>query len=176
MELIRSPRVLCSAGNSPKKSPVPTLSSAEKMITAGLMPKCHRGGGFWREKRLHDIERPLRHEQEVSTASQRQHDTFGEQLRHQMATCRTQRESHAHLRRAAGATRQQQIGDVGTGDQQHNQVTEKSSMIGVCASVLMPLCPRAPGASVICFFLKLSIVLSLIPSCSGASTSLMMGE
>ena len=52
-------------------------------------------------------------------------------------------------------------------------VTPNSSMSGAPALPSMTwLCPRAPGATTIFFARKRAIVWSLMPFCSGASTSL----
>ena len=53
-------------------------------------------------------------------------------------------------------------------------VTPNSINSGVFASRCMELWPRCPGSTTICLALNRAIVWSLIPFCSGASTSVMM--
>ncbi len=54
-------------------------------------------------------------------------------------------------------------------------VMPSRSSIGVRASVCTLLCPRCPSTSSIALARKRAIVGALMPSWSGASTSLMMG-
>ncbi len=51
-------------------------------------------------------------------------------------------------------------------------VTASRMISGVRASLSKLLCPRLPGSVVISLALKRAIVWSLMPFCSGASTSL----
>ncbi len=50
-------------------------------------------------------------------------------------------------------------------------VTPKSMASGVWAPLWSELCPRAPGLTVADFARNFSIVASLMPLCSGASTA-----
>ena len=55
-----------------------------------------------------------------------------------------------------------------------NAVTPSSSDNGAFASRDTLLCPRLPGSTRISFVLKRASVCSLMPFCSGASTSVMI--
>ncbi len=55
------------------------------------------------------------------TTGNGEQERFGEQLAHQTSPRRTQRGAHRDLPVAGGRARQQEIGDVGTGDEEHEE-------------------------------------------------------
>ncbi len=77
-----------------------------------------RGRGFGREQRPDRREGPLRDQQAGRAAHERQDDRLRQELGQQVAAAGAERQSHAHLGGPGGAARQQQVGDVGAGDQQ----------------------------------------------------------
>ena len=72
------------------------------------------------------------------------HDSTSSWREH-LAAAGANRQPHRHLAGAAGGAGQQQVGDVGAGDQQHDAVTPSSSMSGARASSRTSLWPRGPA-------------------------------
>ena len=83
-------------------------------------------------------------------------------------------ESRMAISPARGRSREQQVRDVGAGDEQHERRDAKHRRSGVFASSGTELWPRPPGARRMGFARKRAIVCALMSFCSGASTSLMM--
>ena len=109
----------------------------------------------------------------ASAAQGGQQTRLGEQLADQRAASGADRQPHRHLGVARRPPGQEQVGDVGAGDQQHDpgdreEQDERRPRLPVERALAArgPARPRPRRAR------KRSIVASLIPSCSGASTSL----
>ena len=62
----------------------------------------------------------------------------------QLAAARAERQPDRHLGRAAGAAREQQVGDVRAGDQQHDAGDASSRSSGGFGFAVHELCPRWP--------------------------------
>ena len=156
--------------------PVATLSRPENAITMGLMPNVivsAASGGMMLMMRLSvhcatnsEANPPTRASStlSVSSCSTRWRRVAPSASRTPISVARPAPRASSRLAMLAQAMSSTMA------------VTEKSSRIGVFASRWMELWPRAPGSSSTFLALKLAIVLSLIPFCSGASTSVMMGE
>ena len=73
---------------------------------------------------------------------------LGEELPHQAAAARADESRSAISADRAGAPRQEQVRDVGAGDEQHEPGHRQSRISGVRASLCTSLCPRASRATV----------------------------
>ena len=116
--LTRFGLVLCSAGKSPNSSAVAAVTTAANRTIRPLSRPGHRTDRFGRHERDDEVERPARDEQAQRAAKRRQQARLGQQLPHEPPAARADRQAHGHLRRPAGRPRQQQVRDVGAGDQQ----------------------------------------------------------
>ena len=110
----------CSAGASPKMMPVPRQIAARNAITRpsivnwiqyGLPTSCVAASNS--RMPTNDSARP------EHTGDERQEDALHQQLPHQAPARRANRHAHGDLTRALRRARQQQVGDVGAGDQEH---------------------------------------------------------
>ena len=80
----------------------------------------HHPFGRSGEHRNQERRAPPREQQSGSGSQRHQHDAFGQQLADQPAAARANRQPHRHLvlpRRGAG---EQQVGDIGAADEQHD--------------------------------------------------------
>ena len=112
-------REACSAGTSPKQMPVASVTSAANVSTWASMRterSVTRSDGTTAVRAL-DAPQPDQHPKPA--AERRQQQAFGEQLLHDPAAPRAEREPHRHLAAASGRPRQQQVRDVRAGDDQH---------------------------------------------------------
>jgi hypothetical protein len=88
-------------------------------------PPVEREGhhGFRRLRRheeCHGRQRPPRHQQPAQSAQHGQHARLGEQLADELPAAAADRKAHGHLARAPRGPHQQQVRDVGAGNQQHD--------------------------------------------------------
>ena len=67
------------------------------------------------------IDGPLRHEQAEASAEGGEQQRFGHELADERGAWRAQRGPHRDLAIAAGVLHEQQVGDVGAGDEQHER-------------------------------------------------------
>ncbi len=79
-----------------------------------------RRRGLWRQNGSNSHQRPLGDEQAGNAAHQSQQARLEQELPDHLTTARTEREPHGHLSAPCRRARQQQIGNVGTGDQQYD--------------------------------------------------------
>ncbi len=175
MALIRSLRVLCIAGKSPKMIPVAILKAAEKRITALLMVKCivsEAAGGSSALMTL-SVHCATSSDAIPPTSASITLSVSNCVTRFLRVAPRARRTPISVARPAPRAS--SRFAMLAHAIRSTTPVTENSSMMGVFASLLMELCPRLPGTRTSFLFLKLSIVLSLIDFWSGASTSVMIG-
>ena len=112
--------VLCSAGNRPNSSPVVDRQQRPRTPASrgsSLKATSAAASGGMNE--------PIRSSVHFATstpptrAQHRQQHRLGEQLPHQLPAAGADRQPHGHLGGPAAAAHQQQVGDVGAGDQQH---------------------------------------------------------
>ena len=109
-------------------------------------------------------------------AEQREHDRLDEQLANQLRRLAPMRQPHRHLGGASRPAHEQQIGDVRAGDEQHDARHAERAASTASSPPGAPALAAAPRASVDRLARNRAIVCSLIPFCSGASTSLMIGD
>ena len=64
---------------------------------------------------------PIRDEQSAGRAGDRQHETLGQQLPHESAAPGAEGEPDAHLPTARDGARKEEIGDIGTDDEQQER-------------------------------------------------------
>ena len=117
----RSGRVLCSAGTMPNTSPVPSDSTAAKISTGMLRLNCIVVAICGGSIAVMPASVQCATTMLTMPPSTREQDRFGEQLRDQLTTRRAERQAHGHLHRAVRGAREQQVGDVGAGDQQDDR-------------------------------------------------------
>ena len=76
---------------------------------------------FGRHAGAVQVEAPARHQQAEGCAQQAQQNAFREELRHQPPAAGAQRGAQGHFARPARGAREFEVGDVGAGDQQHEE-------------------------------------------------------
>ncbi len=96
-------------------------SNAAKPHHGGLQREVQAGRGVGRQQRRDSVERPLGDQQAGDAPHAGEQDRLGEQLREELAASRAEGEANAHLGAAARPAGEQQVGDVGAGDQQHDR-------------------------------------------------------
>ena len=79
------------------------------------------GVGLRRQLAHEELAAPARDQQPERGADRRQQEAFRQQLTHQPPPRRAERQAHAPLVTPRGRARQQQVGDVGARDQQHER-------------------------------------------------------
>ena len=122
------------------------------------------------------VERPLGDEHADRGAQHGEQHRLGEQLPHQLPAAGADRQPHRHLGGTAGAADQQQVGDVRAGDQQHragDREQDQQRRAGLAVHVALTARARLHRHG---FRRNRAMVCSLIPCCSGASTSLTMAR
>ena len=108
-------------------------------------------------------------------AEHREQTRLGEELPDELQPARADREPDGHLVGARGGAREQQVGDVGAGDEQHERGDAEQEQERRFASSWTELWPRCAASTWMALALNRAIVWSLMPCCSGASTSLTIG-
>jgi hypothetical protein len=73
-----------------------------------------------RDERAQRLDREHRDRQSADAADDRQREALGEQLSRQTGGTRAERRAERELPQSARGTREQQVGDVRTGDQEHD--------------------------------------------------------
>ena len=119
-------RAACQAGAVPKSTPETTERDREQQHRHVQLD--HRLG---RQHELrHQRHRPHHQEREPDAdgaADERQHQALGQELPRDLDPRRAERRPHRHLALPRGAAREEQIGDVGAGDEQQEAHRENSS-------------------------------------------------
>ena len=100
------------AGAKRKRSREPDRGQTELQVKPG--------GEFARERAGEKCHRPTGDEQTHQPAQRREKERFREQLFEQLRPRATECETHRHFGGAVGRPREEQVGDVGTGDEQHD--------------------------------------------------------
>ena len=175
MALMRSSRVLCSAGKSPNTMPVMTLNAAENTITGPLTENCIVSAACGGRRALMTLSVHC-----ATNSDARPPTSASITLSVRRSTTRCRRVAPSARRMPISLARpapraSSRLAMLAQAMRRTTPVTENSSRIGVFASRSMELWPRAPGVRRSFLFLKLSIVLSLMAFCSGASTSVIIG-
>ena len=146
--LMRSGRVLCSAGKRPNSRPVAMLSSRREDRHRPADPELDHLRRVRLEQHADGAQRPLRHDERRDAAERGEEQALGEELHHEVAARGAEREPHAISVARARAAREQQVGDVGAGDQQHDAGDARTAAgAASSASRWMELWPRAPSSS-----------------------------
>ena len=167
----RSGRVLCSAGNRPNSKPVPSVSTAANARTVGSSWILKRG--LLRQHRGDQVEHPLRDQQPDQPADRRQDQRLGQQLPDQLRAVGADRQAHGHFTAAPSGAGQQQVGDVGARDQQHQAGHAEQHLQRLVAPRRGPCSAPGHRRSITSVRARNSCIRwSLKPRCSGASTSL----
>src|SRR5262249_8070683 len=109
---------LCSAGISPKKTPVKIESAAVKASTRQSKPTPVGARRKFRRKSQQPLHSPFGQRQTQGAARHGQQQAFGQKLSDKAQPARAERRPHRDLSAARGRAAQQQVGDVGAGDQQ----------------------------------------------------------
>ena len=121
--VVRSVFELCSAGIRPKMTPVRSETRNAKPATRQSMPTAAPSSPTRGRPAVliaSSARMPTHPEDQAEHASrQRQHDALGEQLPDDAAARAADRGADGDFPPPAGRPHQQQIGDVGAGDQQH---------------------------------------------------------
>ena len=106
----------------------------------------------------HEIERPARDQQPEKGAQDRKQERLAQQLHHRLPPAGANRQPDRHLSCAARRPREQEVGDVRTGDQQnksrHPEQQEKRRL-RLLVNAALPAISLGEGAS---FALKRAIV------------------
>jgi hypothetical protein len=176
MVVTSSGRVLFRAGKMPKSSPVPMESAAAKRITMGRIPTWSMSlpsAGRMDAMRLSvqcatsRLAMPpisARTVDSVSSWPSRRRRVAPSESRTAISMLRPAPRASSRLAMFAQAM------------SSTVPVIPMRRRMGVRASPCIELCPRAPSSTVISRCRNSAIRCSLIPSCSGASTSLTIGR
>jgi hypothetical protein len=172
----RSGRVLWSAGNMPKSSPVPIASAAAKSTTAGCSSSCRVVTAC--AGRMEPISASV-HRATSRLAIPPSSASRTDSVRSCASTWRrlapSERRTAISIPRPAPRA-SSRLAMLAQAMSRTRPVMAKSSVSGVRTSACSELCPRRPGSSVTSLARKRAIPCSLIPSCSGASTSATIGR
>ena len=95
------------------------------------------------EDRNQERRTPPREEQSSSGAQRHQDDAFGQQLTYQPAAAGANREPHSHLVLPRRGARQQQVGNIGAADEQHDADDRHHDHQRLRVGAAQPV--RAPG-------------------------------
>ena len=112
----------CSAGARPKRIPVATQTIAKKPNTRASMSNVIQYGRptFWDSPSNHRMPRYPRPSPAMPLMQGEQH-ALDEQLPDDPPPARAERDADGDFARPVGRARQQQVGDVGAGDEQHER-------------------------------------------------------
>ena len=103
-------RVECSAGASPNKTAVTAAAASANAMTRAF---------FKRQYLQQHAAGPPRHDQPKDRATAGEQQALDEALAHDRSAARPERQTNGHLLLACGAAREQQVRNVGAGDEQH---------------------------------------------------------
>ena len=110
----------CSAGARPKTNAVAMHTPARKTMTIGSMVKVIQYRlPLVGQHRIEDPDPAQRQQQPEDAADHRQQNAFDQQLTDDPPAAGAERDADGNLARAPRRPREQQVGDVGAGNQQH---------------------------------------------------------
>ena len=151
---------------------MPSVSPAAKSSAVRIERRGKGRGRVVGQNRGDEVERPAGDEHAGRAAEHREQARLDEQLRDELQPARAERQADRHLVGAPGGAREEQVGDVGAGDEEDERGHAEEEQQRRLASPWTELCPRQPSSISMPLALNRAIVWSLMPFWSGASTSL----
>ena len=166
---IRSGRVLWIAGNSPNSRPVPSASTRGEDQRRRVERERHHVGRVGRQERRHESSVQRATSTPAAAARIASSTTRSAAARISCQRAAPIDSAHRHLAGAARRAREQQVGDVGARDEQHeagDAQQQHQRRPGLPRDRALAAC--APGSTTRSFARNRAIVASLMPFCSGA--------
>ena len=118
---LRSGRRARSAGSRPTSGPVATVTASENSSTCRSSRGVNVIGSASDGEPAQHVDADVGDDDAGEAAEQREHQVLGQHLTHQPAAAGAERRTHGQLLLAMAAAREQQVGDVGARDQQHQR-------------------------------------------------------